>query len=537
MRVGASTRRGAENTAPTDRSKSAQQRFDSPALILGVGAVLALGVVLRFVCASDLWADEVLSVNISKLPLGHIPGALRRDGAPPLYYFLLHGWMRVFGTGPVSVRALSGGIGVLTLWPMWHVGRRLDERRVRLGLARDGSRTVAWSALLLLALSPFAIRYSTEARMYALVMLEVTVGYLVLVRALERPTGLRLVTVGLIAAALLYTHYWAFPLLGVVGAGLIVVAVRAVRADRERRRAATLVAAALAAGAVLFLPWFSAFRFQLAHTGTPWGAPVSPFGSWATTFKSFGGNAHLAGWALVVLILFGLFARALDARHIEFDLATRRGVRLEAAVATGALALGLVIGRLSGTTFEGRYASVVFPLFLVIGAFGVAIFSNPRVRITVLASVLVLGAWGGVSNAARNRTQAYQLAPIIRDHSVAGDVVLFCPDAIGTDVVGRLRLDLRVISFPSFTSPVRVDWVDYEQRVDAVRPGAFVDRVLRLAGTHTVWFVDTNNGTPSDQKCSKIADLLTLHRPGRVRELEPDRYFFEHQGLYRYPAN
>ena len=91
MRVGASTRRGAENTAPTDRSKSAQHRFDSPALILGVGAVLALGVVLRFVCASDLWADEVLSVNISKLPLGRIPGALRRDGAPPLYYFLLHG--------------------------------------------------------------------------------------------------------------------------------------------------------------------------------------------------------------------------------------------------------------------------------------------------------------------------------------------------------------------------------------------------------------------------------------------------------------
>ena len=370
--------------------------------------------------------------------------------------------------------------------------------------------------------------------MYALVMLEVTVGYLALARALERPTVLRLAAVAFISTAMLYTHYWAFSLLGVVGAGVVVIAVRA---DRERRRTATSVAGALAVGGVLFLPWFSAFRFQLAHTGTPWGAPVSPFGSWATAFKSFGGNAHLAGWALVVLIALGLFARALDARHIEFDLATRRGVRLEAGVAFGALAVGLVIGRLSGTTFEGRYASVVFPLFLVVGAFGIAIFSNARLRVAVLAGVLVLGAWGGVSNAARNRTQAYQLAPIIRDHSVAGDVVLFCPDAIGTDVVGRLRLDLRVISFPSFTSPVRVDWVDYQRRVDAVRPSAFVDRVLRLAGTHTVWFVDTNNGTSADKKCSKIADLLTLHRPGRVRELEPDPYFFEHQGLYRYPAS
>ena len=143
MRVGASTRRAAENTAATDRSGTAQHRFDSPALILGIGAVLALGVVLRFVCASDLWADEVLSVNISRLSLGGILTALRHDGAPPLYYFLLHGWMRIFGTGTASVRALSGGIGVLTLWPMWYIGRRLDERRVRLGLARAGSRTVA----------------------------------------------------------------------------------------------------------------------------------------------------------------------------------------------------------------------------------------------------------------------------------------------------------------------------------------------------------------------------------------------------------
>ena len=47
---------------------------------------------------------------------------------------------------------------------------------------------------------------------------------------------------------------------------------------------------------------------------------------------------------------------------------------------------------------------------------------------------LALGAWGGVSNVGRQRTQAYQLVPIIRDQAAPGDLVVFCPDAIGTDV-------------------------------------------------------------------------------------------------------
>ena len=57
---------------------------------------------------------------------------------------------------------------------MWAAGRRL------------GGRTTATIALLLLASSPFAIRYATEARMYSLVTLLALGGYLAVVRPSSR---------------------------------------------------------------------------------------------------------------------------------------------------------------------------------------------------------------------------------------------------------------------------------------------------------------------------------------------------------------
>ena len=197
-------------------------------------------------------------------------------------------------------------------------------------------------------------------------------------------------------------------------------------------------------------------------------------------------------------------------------------MRVEAAVAFGTVALGLLVGRLSGTTFEGRYASVAFPLFVAVGAFGLLAFGDPRVRTGVLVLALVLGAWGGVSNVGRQRTQAYQLVPIIRDQAAPGDLVVFCPDAIGTDVVGRLRPDVRTTSFPNFTSSARVDWVDYADHVRRVRPSRFADRIERLAGDHTIWFVYTDNGTPADAQVHEgrrrpLAATAEPHPPAGAR--------------------
>ena len=66
---------------------------------LAVGGLVLLSVLLRTRdFGVGFWIDEGLSVGIADRPLADIPGALRLDGSPPLYYMLLHVWMQVAGS-------------------------------------------------------------------------------------------------------------------------------------------------------------------------------------------------------------------------------------------------------------------------------------------------------------------------------------------------------------------------------------------------------------------------------------------------------
>ena len=183
-------------------------RYRRTLITLGTIAI-ALGVGLRFYCPSALWLDEALSVNIAKLPLIQIPTALSHDGAPPLYYVLLHFWMIPFGRSDLSVRALSGVLSVVALPFFWHAGRRV------------GGRITGWAVFFLAVTSPFAIQYAATARMYSLMILLSLLGFLALEHVLEEPTRRHRIELGVVTAAILYTHYWGVYLVAVAGAWLL----------------------------------------------------------------------------------------------------------------------------------------------------------------------------------------------------------------------------------------------------------------------------------------------------------------------------
>jgi mannosyltransferase len=491
---------------------------------LGLGFALVLGVVVRFVTASALWLDEAQTVAIARLPLGSLPAGLRHDGAPPLFYVLLHGWMRVFGEGNLSVRFLPGVFAVAALPLVWLAGRRL------------GGPPVAWSAVVLLAASPFAVRYATECRMYSLVVLEVLIGYLAVTELLARPGSRRAaVGVGVVTAALLYTHYWSLYLLAVTGAVLLAVARRGPSPARQGAGRGLL---AMAGGSLAFVPWLPTFLFQLRHTGTPWGAAGRVRSLVDIVFHFSGGfwdPGLLLGLLTYGLIVLALAGRSLDGRRVELDLRTRPGGRHLAVAGFGTLVVAVVATVVGGSAFADRYASVMFPMVILLAALGTGVLVDHRVRYGVLAAAVVFGFWAIAPNVFGNRTSAPRVAAALRAGVAPGDVVAYCPDQLGPAVSRLLPSGIDQLTFPRATPPRVVDWVDYAAVNKAGDPAAFSRMLLDRAGpTHTVWVVWSPGYRTFKDKCQGVLANLDLARRANTRPVKLPKNF-EHPGLIRFP--
>ena len=168
----------------------------TPALIV---VLLAISVVVRTrILDAGYWIDEGITVGISSHPFTHIPHILRHDGAPPLYYVLLHFWMKWFGTSETHTHALSLIFSLAAVPAAYWASSSLFGRRA------------AWIGAGLASVNPFLTVYAQETRMYSLVMLLSFVGTAAFVHAFVYGRRRYAVLLWAILVVLLYTHNWTF---------------------------------------------------------------------------------------------------------------------------------------------------------------------------------------------------------------------------------------------------------------------------------------------------------------------------------------
>ena len=286
------------------------------AMPLGIAALLVASVLLRTrELGAGFWIDEGLSVGISDRPLGDIPGVLRQDGSPPLYYLLLHFWIALFGRSEESVHALSLLFAVLCVPVAFWAGRVLFGERA------------AWTAAVLAAVNPFLTQYAQEGRMYTLVALLGLVSTTCWLLAFTRPAEAvrRGPAIGFACAfaAMLYTHNWALFFGAATGIVWLWLLWRAGAAERRRLFQTGLWA--YGGVLLLYLPWIPNTLYQATHTGAPW--------SNAPTLEALASvPARILGEVAEVAVFLAAGA-GLVALH------KAGGPRARAVVALGAIAL------------------------------------------------------------------------------------------------------------------------------------------------------------------------------------------------------
>lgn len=340
---------------------------ETAARCLALGAVLiALALRLWRLDFQELRGDEALGFFFSLAPWSEIVRTtlVLREPHPVASYLIQHVWLLVAGHGEFAFRFISAWFGALTVALIYRLGRQL-----RLGWL------TSILAAMLLALSPYAIWHSQDARMYSISLALTLASTVLALHALREPRWRNWLAYVVITWLALHNHYFSIFILVAQNLFVLVTAVF----DRSSRRLVGRWLLAQMAVCLLYLPWLIAARDTLT---TYHGNGDSPgFGAmWARSLSVFavGETAPVEQRLLIallasVLLVFGAI-RLLRAggrlRQTLFLLALYLAVPL----------LATWLSALSRPIFNERYLVAAVPAFYLLVAAAVTgpPFTRPR---------------------------------------------------------------------------------------------------------------------------------------------------------------
>ncbi|MBN2471559.1 MAG: glycosyltransferase family 39 protein [Anaerolineae bacterium] len=365
----------------------------------------------------SLWFDEGFSWHAATQPT--LAAVLDGDPTnPPLYYLLLHIWIRLVGDSEFSLRALSLMQGVVLLAGLGALARRWF-----------GSRT-ALTAIGLGAFTPLLWWAAQEARMYntlALGVLLLAAGYLDLLRHPDRRQSWAALAAGELIT--LYAHNTGIVVLGAINL------VFALGWALELRRGSPdwrllgrwVISQIVVAG--LWLPELLARFRNLGSANAALRTPpdLSPQllwqswqAVWASSWEMVLDNPpvlQISAGLMLALLLIGLAAlRRPAGRRLWGLLAALYGILLAALVVLG-------------VNFHARYLVFLAPVLVIILAAGLNEITSQRGRRLASAAGICTAAiiWvilPGQPDIAYQHDQAREITRYYVDNLGEDDLVL-----------------------------------------------------------------------------------------------------------------
>jgi mannosyltransferase len=398
--------------------------------------IVLIGLLFRIyhLGTQSIWLDEAFSVALAKMTLPQMVQAAAPDVHPPLYYFLLHYWIIVFGTSESAVRLLSVLFGVLAIPMIYVVGRQLFNKQV--GLV----------AALILALSSFNIYYSQETRMYSLMVLLALLSMYFFWRFLQQSNLVSSVGYVLSTGLLVYTHYYGWFV--VIAQNIYVVTLLLLSKHRAYRLRDWAVLQAIVVA--LFVPWMVVLVNQILRREAAAALLAPPtttiliytFSSYSGAFASYYGKAVLLALFLLLSVL-SLFAyqkvrgamdwkaplKALESYSWEVRFQDPTTVYFLVVWLLAIILIPFVLSHfVSNPIYQAMYTIAASVAFYLLVARGILNINGRYTKLAVVGIIVVLS----VANlqayySSITRPQAREAIGLIDANANSGDVVLVSP--------------------------------------------------------------------------------------------------------------
>lgn len=442
---------------------------------------IALGAFLRIfgLGSQSIWGDEALTIQ-AYLTDEHLADVCcriwMRGVHPPLYFLIMHYW-RMLGESEFMLRFPSAVFGVAAIPLIYLITRRMF------------GRPAAGISALVLAVSPFHIWYSQEARMYSLQMFLALASTLLLLRAWERRRAADLAAYGLVTVAALYTHIGTLFLLAAQGVITLGMAVK------DWRRYASVVAVQSLVLAA-YIPWIMKF---VTHKMLDSGGPGIGFEREASPLHlAYGLYTFSVGYSLgpSTSALHYLSAKTAIENHIwgiavpavVFGLLVILGMMR--AYTANRTAFWMLLGLLTvpfvsvmgaglsgGIPMNPRYLIVALIPYWITLALGLQSSVRSRILPVAAGAILALSIYNYYFLPVYAKQDVRSAAHLVEDRARPGDVIIISSIELGGP-------------FIYYFGREGIPYVGYPPRPGLVKPqmlGKDMERILN--GKRRAWLV------------------------------------------------
>jgi uncharacterized membrane protein len=145
------------------------KKLNRPSVVYYIipGIFILINITIKFAVLDyrDISHDEPFSIFHAQFDLKSLFGILPYENNPPLFYLLLHFWIKVFGISPVSVRFLPMVFSVLTVPVLYKLGIRFYNL------------SVAVLVSVLFTFSNYHLLFSHDTRVYSLFGLLTSISF------------------------------------------------------------------------------------------------------------------------------------------------------------------------------------------------------------------------------------------------------------------------------------------------------------------------------------------------------------------------